>query len=393
MRHHVVPVRLYYMLPAAIGFICSTGEPAGCGFISKTNKVISLRQSVGECDLPSPGAAGIVRRNADRSPYHNLHRGMHLLHALNPHAQRNGRIRMAMTGIICTAALLLDHWLGEPRRYHPLVGFGRAAAWVEARFNGRRRWQGAAALLLLLAPPLVCGALLARLPRTGAVTDLLLLYLAVGAASLAQHARAVAVPLAAGDIAQARSRVAWMVSRDTSRLDRPGIARAAVESVLENGNDAVFGALFWFVLLGAPGAVLYRLANTLDAMWGYRTERFVAFGWAAARLDDLLNFAPARLAALTYALLGDGRRAFGCWRRQGCLTDSPNAGVVMAAGAGALRLQLGGPAVYHGALERRPQLGEGAVPQAADIGRAVRLVQYGIVVWLAVILLGGPLHG
>lgn len=298
-----------------------------------------------------------------------------------------------LTAVVCVVALSLDLWLGEPRRYHPLVGFGRVAAWVEARLNRRRYWQGAMALLLLLVPLLLLSTVLSRLPQVGGVVDVILLYLAVGAASLAQHGRAVAVPLDTDDLDQARSRVAWMVSRDTSVLDRQGVARAAVESVLENGNDAVFGALFWFVLLGAPGAVLYRLVNTLDAMWGYRTERFAAFGWAAARLDDVLNFVPARLTALTYAMLGDGRSAIRCWRRQGRLTASPNAGVVMASGAGALRLALGGPAVYHGALEPRPPLGEGAVPQSVDIERAVRLVQQGVVVWLAVILLAGVAYG
>ncbi len=289
--------------------------------------------------------------------------------------------------LICLCAVLLDLWLGEPRRYHPLAGFGRLAARLEVRLNRRRRMQGVLALLLLVLLPVSLAAGLARVPQFGAVAEVLLLYLTIGATSLAQHGHAVATALAAGDLALARQRVGWMVSRDTAVLDTEGVAKAATESVLENGNDAVFGALFWFVLLGAPGAVLYRLVNTLDAMWGYRTERYNAFGWAAARLDDLLNWIPARLTALSYALLGDGRRALRCWRRQGRRTDSPNAGVVMAAGAGALGLQLGGPAVYHGALEERPLLGEGLAPAAPDIMRAIRLVQHSLWLWLAVILL------
>ncbi len=114
-----------------------------------------------------------------------------------------------------------------------------------------------------------------------------------------------------------------IVSRDPASLD---ITRAATESVLENGNDAVFGALFWFVVAGAPGVVVYRLANTLDAMWSYRNERYVDFGFAAARLDDLLNYVPARLTALTYAILGHTRSAWRCWRAQAHDWDSPNAG-------------------------------------------------------------------
>jgi adenosylcobinamide-phosphate synthase len=186
-------------------------------------------------------------------------------------------------------------------------------------------------------------------------------------------------------------RVGEIVSRDTSQLDEEAVARAGIESVLENGNDAVFGALFWFAFLGAPGALLYRLANTLDAMWGYRTPRFFYFGWAAARCDDLLNFIPARLTALSYALLGRTSQAISCWMKQAPAWDSPNAGPVMASGAGSLNLQLGGAAHYHGVLEARPPLGCGKAPDAADITRALALVQHSVWLWMAVLLLCGLL--
>jgi adenosylcobinamide-phosphate synthase len=122
---------------------------------------------------------------------------------------------------------------------------------------------------------------------------------------------------------QARQHVGWMVSRQTEDLDAAGVASACLESTLENGNDAIFGALFWFALLGGPGALLFRLANTLDAMWGYRNPRFADFGWAAARIDDLLNFIPARLTALSYALCGRTRSALRCWREQGRELEEP----------------------------------------------------------------------
>jgi adenosylcobinamide-phosphate synthase len=155
--------------------------------------------------------------------------------------------------------------------------------------------------------------------------------------------------------------------------------------LLENGNDAVFGTLFWFIVAGAPGAVLFRLANTLDAMWGYRTPRFLAFGCVAARIDDGLNWIPARLTASSYALLGNTRLAWCCWRSQAPAWSSPNAGPVMSAGAGALGLALGGAACYDGVMEDRPPLGTGRVASAADIGRAWRLVAGTTALWVGVL--------
>ncbi|MGB2972201.1 MAG: adenosylcobinamide-phosphate synthase CbiB, partial [Candidatus Competibacter sp.] len=219
-----------------------------------------------------------------------------------------------------------------------------------------------------------------------------LLYLALGARSLAEHAEAVAAALQAGDLPLARERVGKIVSRDVDGLDEEQISRATVESVLENGCDAVFGALFWFVLAWGSGVVLYRLANTLDAMWGYKTPRYRDFGWAAARLDDLLNWVPARLTALSYVAVGaKPALAWRCWREQAPRWKSPNAGPVMAAGAGALGLALGGQARYHGEWSARPALGEGLAPRAGDIGRAVALLRRALLLWLAAILAGGLL--
>jgi adenosylcobinamide-phosphate synthase len=154
----------------------------------------------------------------------------------------------------------------------------------------------------------------------------------------------------------------------------------------------VFAAIFWFAVAGAPGVVLYRLSNTLDAMWGYRNERFERFGWAAARIDDVLNYIPARLVALTYAVLGKTRAALRCWRQQAPHWDSPNAGPVMAAGAGALGVALGGPAIYHGELHERPQLGEGLPADADSIGRGWQLVQRGVWLWLLILCVGSEFY-
>ncbi len=279
------------------------------------------------------------------------------------------------------AAVLLDRLLGEPRRWHPLVGFGRLAEALEKRLNRRRLPAGLLGWALAVLP-LVGLALWLRGFAPFAV-DVALLYFALGARSLAEHAEAVARPLREGRLDEARQRVSWMVSRDTTALDESGVAKAGMESVLENGNDAIFGALFWFALLGGPGALLFRLANTLDAMWGYRTERFNLFGRPAARIDDALNWLPARLTALTYALLGRTGNALACWRAQAPGWESPNAGPVMAAGAGSLGVQLGGAAIYHGREESRPPLGSGPAPVAADLGRAIALIRHSLWVWLA----------
>lgn len=287
-------------------------------------------------------------------------------------------------------AVLADRLLGEPRRFHPLVGFGRLVTWLENKLNKRAIPAGLLAWLLAVMPWVVLAFWLR--PLAPFFVDVALLWFALGAQSLCEHGEAVARPLAAGRLDEARQRVGWIVSRETSTLDETGVAKAGVESVLENGNDAVFGALFWFALLGGPGALLFRLTNTLDAMWGYRTDRYNLFGRFAARFDDALNWLPARLTALTYAVFGRTRQALACWRTQAPGWDSPNAGPVMAAGAGSLGVQLGGTAIYHGREELRPPLGTGQVPQAADIGRAIALVRRGLWLWLAALFTMGFLH-
>lgn len=294
-----------------------------------------------------------------------------------------------MTALIALSAVLLDWWLGEPKRWHPLVGFGRLTDRVErALRSGRdvapraRKRRGIAAWLVLVVPLTAIAAVLCALPGAGIICSVAALYFALGHRSLHDHARPVADALRTGDAAAARAQVSRMVSRDSAALD---VENAATESVLENGNDGVFGALFWFAVAGGAGAVLYRLANTLDAMWGYRNEKYLHFGWAAARFDDALNYIPARLTALTYAILGRTRLALSCWHTQAPAWDSPNAGPVMASGAGALGVVLGGPARYHGEWHDRPVLGAGARPRVDDIERALRLVRHGVVLWLIVI--------
>ena len=294
--------------------------------------------------------------------------------------------------IVIIVALLLDRILGEPRRFHPLVGFGRLAQGVEVYLigDGKSRIRGVVALMSLLVMillPITVAAymLVAQWPLLLWPLSILLLYLTVGGRSLAQHAEQVGSALDKDNLIEARRRVAMIVSRDCEELDEKGVARAAVETVLENGSDAIFAPIFWFLLLGIPGVVLYRIVNTLDAMWGYRNERYLHFGWAAARLDDVLNWAPARLTALGYTLAGATQSAWRCWKLQGSQMASPNAGVVMAAGAGALQVELGGAAQYHGEWIDKPQLGTGVTASSKDIRRAIALLNRTMMIWLAVI--------
>lgn len=289
--------------------------------------------------------------------------------------------------------VVLDGLLGEPRRAHPLVGFGRCAEAIERVFNSQQKWPtfcriaGIAAWFILVAAPVAAAfALTDALPWPFAYpAHSVLLWFALGARSLYAHILPIQRALQARQLDAARRLTAQIVSRETSRAGETEIARAAVESTLENGNDAIFGALFWFALAGGPGALAFRLVNTLDAMWGYQTPRFFHFGWAAAKIDDLANYVPARLTALVYALCGDAQTALRCWRTQAREWRSPNAGLVIASGAGSLNVVCGGAARYHGIDQMRPLLGAGHAPQAADIARAVRLVRRALRLWLAVL--------
>ena len=292
--------------------------------------------------------------------------------------------------LLMVCGVVLDMLLGEARRWHPLVGFGNLANRIERRLNrGRIRVaRGGAAWVLAVIPFTALAAGTAW--HGGLALHALLLYFCLGLRSLRDHNLPIAAALTEADLPRARLLTARIVSRDTAGAGESALAKASAESLLENGNDAVFGTLFWFAVGGGPGAVLFRLANTLDAMWGYRNTRYVLFGRAAARIDDALNFVPARLTALSYVLLGNDRRqAWRCWRLQARHWPSPNAGPVMASGAGALGLALGGCAVYDGITEQRPALGAGHAPSPVDIVRAWRLVAATTVLWLAAACAGG----
>lgn len=284
------------------------------------------------------------------------------------------------------AGLLLGHAAdlvcGDPRRWHPVAGFGRAAAALERVTHRDSRAAGAAHLTLLVGATVAAGAAAERAVRGRPVAHTVVVAVAtwtvLGGRSLGREAGAVAGHLLRDDLPAAREQVTHLVGRDPRELDADQIARATVESVAENTSDAVVAPLFWGAVAGVPGLLGYRAVNTLDAMIGHRSPRYHRFGWAAARLDDVVNLVPARLAAgITAAVapLVGGRpgRALRAVRRDAHRHPSPNAGPVEAAFAGALDVRLGGVNVYGGVVEDRGTLGDGPAPAVRDIARAGRL--------------------
>lgn len=266
-----------------------------------------------------------------------------------------------------------DLAFGDPRRWHPVAGFGRVALSLERLVYGPTRLRGTLFTAALVGGAALAGHGLARLLGRRAALALLT-WTALGGRSLRREAASIADRLEREDLAGARACLPALAGRDPARLDGAGIARAVVESVAENTSDAVVGTLLWGAVGGPAGVAAYRAANTLDAMVGRRSPRYERFGWAAARLDDALGWPAARAGAGLAVLCGAGRaRTWRVLRRDGGAHPSPNAGRMEAAFAGALGLRLGGPLAYEGRVELRPPLGDGAAPVAADIRRANRL--------------------
>jgi adenosylcobinamide-phosphate synthase len=281
-----------------------------------------------------------------------------------------------------TVGYLADRVVGDPRRGHPVAGFGLAASWLEARCYADRRAAGVVHTGALVGAAIALGAALERLVSNRSLPTVIATAAAtwavLGGRSLSREAATVANQLAGGTLTTARVQVRHLVGRDTAELSSEEVARATVESVAENTSDAIVAPLLWGAVAGLPGLLGYRAANTLDAMIGYRSPRYLKFGWAAARLDDLANWLPARLAALAAAawaplvggITGNTLRAA---RRDAGRHPSPNAGVVEAAFAGALDIRLGGQNSYRGTVEDRGILGTGRPVAVADISRANRL--------------------
>lgn len=270
------------------------------------------------------------------------------------------------TGLVLGYAA--DRLLGDPRSFHPVAGFGRLALAVEARSYADHRAAGTAHSLLLVGGTVA----LARALPEGTLVTALCTWIVLGGRSLAREARVVASHLDAGDLAAARDRVTHLVGRDPAHLGPDDVARGTIESVAENTSDAVVAPLLWGALAGPAGLLGYRAVNTLDAMVGHRSPRYLRFGWASARLDDLANLVPARATAVLAATANPGP-ALASWRRDARRHPSPNAGPVEAAFAGALGIRLGGVNRYGDEVQDRGFLGDGRAPVPGDIARAVSL--------------------
>lgn len=285
-----------------------------------------------------------------------------------------------MSAGLLLGAMALDAVMGEPRWLwsrvpHPAVLMGRLIGWADIRFNTGPRWHnGVLVVLGLVAGAALLGVVIEALPL-GWLWSLIGGAILLAQKSLVQHVQAVADGLRYG-VGEGRRAVAMIVGRDTRDMDEPAIARAAIESAAENFSDGVIAPAFWFLVGGLPGILVYKIVNTADSMIGYRTPRHEEFGWAAARLDDVLNWVPARITACLIALAFWSGRAVDVVRQDAGLHRSPNAGWPEAAMAGVLDVALSGPRSYHGQSRDFPWVNGSGERQigVAEIERAISVL-------------------
>jgi adenosylcobinamide-phosphate synthase len=282
--------------------------------------------------------------------------------------------------------VVVDAVLGDPVHAHPVAIFGRWAGALERRWHAPTRVRGVGYTVVAVAGPALLGLVAerstARRPVARMLVTALATWIALGGTSLRREGLAMAGSLEAGDLAAARDRLTHLCARDPAGLPAADLARATVESMAENTSDAVVAPLFWAAVAGVPGVLGYRAVNTLDAMVGYRSPRYLQFGWASARLDDLVNLVPARLTGVLTVLCaplvdGSPSAAWRVLRDDGARHPSPNAGRCEAAAAGALGVRLGGTNVYSGRTESRPEVGAGGrAADVADVRRSAELSRY-----------------
>ena len=290
-----------------------------------------------------------------------------------------------LSSIVLILAFILDKLVGEVTKFHPLIGFGFFTNQLEAKFNHQSEAENTIALItkikgmfcwLLLVLPLPLLYYFLRQDHCFFyLLDVFIVYFAIGFNSLVKHAMQISTPLQNNDLPTARHFCSYIVSRNTAQLNEQEISRATTESVLENGHDAVIASLVWYAIGGAPLVLIHRLANTLDAMWGYKNTRFIYFGWFAARIDDLLGWPSAKITSLLYAVQGRFFSSLKNGFKQGRQYKSLNGGWVMATGATVLNIKLGGIANYHGKQHKSVELGSGDPVSLSAIAPSLQLVQ------------------
>jgi len=300
--------------------------------------------------------------------------------------------------VIVLLAVALDRFVPDRQGFKPFAWYRDWAESVEERFNGGKRAHGVGAVLLAIVP-IVAVVALARLflNELGWVLrflfDVFALYLCLDVFRLGKTANHVADALVAGDTQEANAQLRELTGKSAPELNEASIARATVEGVLKQGNSLVVSPIFWFIVLwpfglGPLGAVLQRLSSILDMLWGHRYERFAEFGWAAARFDDLLGWVPARITALSYALMGSFEDALHCWRKRMGAWSDINSGPLLASGFGAMHMQTFEPGADLGEYDDRAV--ETVVPDASHVQRVVALVWRVLLLWLAIgILMAG----
>lgn len=292
-------------------------------------------------------------------------------------------------------AIVLDHLIPDRQGIKPFVWYRDWAESIEERFNGGKRAHGVGAVLLATIP-IVAGVFLFHyiLGQIGWIFrftfDVVVLYLCIDVHRLGKTANAVSVALESGEFDEANEKLQELTGKGTPERTEAGIARAAVEGVLKQGNSLIVSPIFWFILLGPVGAVLQRLSCILDSLWGHRYERFAEFGWAAARFDDLLGWIPARITALSYALMGSFEDALHCWRKRVGVWSDINSGPLLASGFGAMHMQIC-EAEEEGEFEEKIS-DLTVIPDTGHVRRVVALVWRVLLLWLVVGILMTGAH-
>ena len=302
---------------------------------------------------------------------------------------------MSEIPIIVLLAILLDHLIPDRQGIKPFAWYRDWAESIEERFNGGKRTHGIGAVALATLP-IVAGVLLIHyiLGELGWIFrvafDVVVLYLCLDVHRLGKTANAISNALESGELGEADEKLVDLIGKAAPERTDANIARAAVEGVLKQGNSLIVSPIFWFILLGPFGAVLQRLSCILDSLWGHRYERFAEFGWAAARFDDLMGWVPARITALSYALMGSFEDALHCWRRRVGVWSDINSGPLLASGFGAMHMQIC-EATEEGEFEERTT-DLTVIPDAGHVQRAVALVWRVLLLWLVIGILMTGAH-